>query len=297
MRKKNVVFTLGAIVLISSYSCITDEESFSPSEESKLSLISEQQMASNAGSGMVSGTGTFFGDEVIFHGATVRSFITLDNFAPTEFGYEMSNALFSNLPTSGVTEVLITLPPLPSSGCTGNCPDQLSNLGFLFDHITLHWYPNGSDPQGIFSFPKFDFHCYTIPLSERLAINENDSSISIAPDPIYMADNYYGPIGPISEMGSHWVDLLSPEFNGGQFTKTFIYGTNNGNVIFEEMSITLAYLLSSSSLNDVIAIRQPYTYQRDGYYPLNYRIVKNSTTTRVYFSDFVLFSTSGTSGI
>jgi hypothetical protein len=48
-------------------------------------------------------------------------------------------------------------------------------------------------------------------------------------------------------MGSHFVDITSPEFNGGIFTQTFIFGSYESNVIFYEPMITLDYLLSKPS--------------------------------------------------
>src|SRR5260370_611712 len=104
----------------------------------------------------------------------------------------------------------------------------------------------------------------------------SDPQQMIAPDPEYIPSNYFGPVGPLAMMGSHWVDLLSPEFNGGAFTRTFIYGSYNAKLVFESISITRAYLISSNSINDMMPIRQPAASQKDGYYPTYYRIEKTS---------------------
>ncbi len=71
-------------------------------------------------------------------------------------------------------------------------------------------------------------------------------------------------------MGVHWVDLLSPEFNGGVFTKTFIWGSYDGKFIFWEPMITLDYLLSRP--NDLVTLRQPSAYQIDGYYATKFKV-------------------------
>jgi hypothetical protein len=56
-------------------------------------------------------------------------------------------------------------------------------------------------------------------------------------------------------MGAHWADLLSPEFSGSPFTKTFILGTYDGKVIFWEPMITRAYLLTQP--DEFVTVRQP----------------------------------------
>ncbi|MCB0278358.1 MAG: hypothetical protein KDD94_02575 [Calditrichaeota bacterium] len=274
MFKHIRMFCLGLIALLSLNSCadgIGEEKTVQvPPTVSASGSVTHHYVLTNP---------------VIFNGALIRSFITLDDqWQPLEIGYELQSAFYQNLPNPNSapenTEILIPLPNVPYPGI-----QQDQNQ--IFDHMTFHWYPDGTDPQGIFSFPKFDFHIYTISLAARYAIGANDPQQFITPDPEYIPDYYYGPVGNLAQMGSHWVDLLSPEFNGGQFTKTFIYGSYNGVVNFEEMSITRDYFASSSSLNDIIPIRQPALYQRDGYYPLNYHIYKSGRTVRVYLSDFV----------
>ena len=71
-------------------------------------------------------------------------------------------------------------------------------------------------------------------------------------------------------MGAHWIDLLAPEFNGGTFTRTFIYGSFDGEFTFYEPMLTLDYLLSKPS--ETIPIRVPGAFQKDGYHPTDYRI-------------------------
>jgi hypothetical protein len=298
MKKTTLIHSLGVLLFTIFASCDGGEQQITPSKD-QAGMVTKSVLADAKTT--FDGTGTLYGSAVNFNGAPVRSFVTLERYRPTAIGYEMSNQAFNNLPNPGTpenTEFLIPLPTLPSTPpCYDgiHCPDWLPNLGILFDHLTLHWYPLGSEPAGIFSFPKFDFHCYTISLTERMAIIDSDPAIMVAPDQIYMPSNYYGPIGPMSMMGSHWVDLLSPEFNGGMFTKTFIYGTFNAKTVFEEISVTRDYLLSNALIEDVVSIRQPISYQRDGFYPMKYRISKNDLRTRIFLSDFLLYRVSGES--
>jgi hypothetical protein len=71
-------------------------------------------------------------------------------------------------------------------------------------------------------------------------------------------------------MGAHWVDLLSPEFHGVKFTNTYIWGSYSGKFIFWEPMLTLAYLQSQP--NDLIPLRQPAKYQKDGWYAQKYQV-------------------------
>ena len=72
-------------------------------------------------------------------------------------------------------------------------------------------------------------------------------------------------------MGWHWVDLLSPEFNGGIFTRTFIYGYYAGQPIFLEPMVTLEFLQSKEESN--LEIRRPMMFPNNGgYYPKRYKV-------------------------
>jgi hypothetical protein len=275
MKKNHNFFAMYVIALLLLGSCQKEGLNVMPQNSSGSSgestLPSTPQLAANLN--------VYYGPNVSFNNSSIRSFFKINTLTsvPQEIGYEINNAVFQNLPNANALGYQEFLIPLPSE----------ANRYTLFDHLTFHWNPNGHDPQGVFSVPHFDFHCYTIPLAERLAIDMNDPAIMMSPDPFFLPDNYYGPTGPMSAMGSHWVDLLSPEFNGQPFTRTFIFGGFNGQVIFEEPMITLAHFNSPNATNDVIPIRQPAAYQRAGYYPTKYRIRKNNGLTSVALTDFV----------
>jgi hypothetical protein len=57
---------------------------------------------------------------------------------------------------------------------------------------------------------------------------------------------------------------------GFLFTKTFIWGSYQGEFIFFEPMITRAYLLGNP--NDEVSLTQPSTFQRSGWYPEKYKI-------------------------
>ncbi len=82
-------------------------------------------------------------------------------------------------------------------------------------------------------------------------------------------------------MGTHWIDLLSPEFNGQPFTHTFLYGSYDGKVTFLEPMVTLALLQSGVSVQK--AIRQPQLFDpANTFYPTRYNIWKNNSNNRHY---------------
>jgi len=175
---------------------------------------------------------------------------------PVAAGVNFSEKALENLPTTPAQYVLL----LPK------------NKGKNFyTHVLIDWNPQGHEPAHVYDLPHFDVHFYIIPNDQRLAIGPNDlTQFANAPASQYIPDHYLQIPGGVPQMGAHWADLLSPEFNGGVFTKTFILGTYDGNVIFFEPMITRDYLLSHP--NDLVTLRQPQAYQRDGYYATQYKV-------------------------
>lgn len=92
--------------------------------------------------------------------------------------------------------------------------------------------------------------------------------MDLAPADKYLPVAYVLGPGVVPAMGAHWVDVLSPEFNGGTFTKTFIYGSYNGNITFFEPMFTVDYLKKKTI--ESIPIRQPQAFRVNGYYPQSY---------------------------
>lgn len=89
----------------------------------------------------------------------------------------------------------------------------------------------------------------------------------------------YVPEPAIPRMGAHWINPLSHEFHGQAFTKTFIYGSYNGNLIFAEPMITKAFLESKTNVTEAISL--PAKYERHAYYPTKYS-VKYDPATKEY---------------
>ncbi|HEX2684665.1 MAG TPA: hypothetical protein VHL77_12060, partial [Ferruginibacter sp.] len=93
----------------------------------------------------------------------------------------------------------------------------------LFNHIGLDWNPDGHPPATIYDKPHFDFHFYMVSPQERQTFLDPVKLNNSMPAE-YLPANYFGG-DPVPMMGKHYVDLTSPELNGGQFTQTFIHGS------------------------------------------------------------------------
>ncbi|MBN8822328.1 MULTISPECIES: DUF5602 domain-containing protein [unclassified Spirosoma] len=192
---------------------------------------------------------------------TARTFVKLDgNENPDEVGIVVSESALNSLP-SDMAELVLDLPAEGSKT--------------PFKHAYVTYMPHGHEPDGIYNLPHFDFHFYKITNAERLTMTPDKmDEIGKAPDAAYLPANYVS-AGPVPMMGAHWVDATSPELNGQTFTKTFLYGSNKGDVIFYEPMITVDYLKKAT--HEHIAIKQPQKIAPAGYYPSAYAIRYNAT--------------------
>lgn len=157
-----------------------------------------------------------------------------------------------------------------------------------FNHLGLGWNPSGHEPEVIYGEPHFDFHFYMMTPAEVAAIPpyEVDSlKFKNWPAPDYFPASYFNPGGGVPQMGAHWVDLTSGEFNGQLFTQTFIYGSYDGKVNFYEPMITLEFLKNNANFERTIP--QPAKVQKTGYYPTKLRVVKHDGVTEIILDAFV----------
>ncbi|MBC8005702.1 MAG: DUF5602 domain-containing protein [Verrucomicrobia bacterium] len=206
---------------------------------------------------------TFFGPSVAVGNGDARAWVSVDkNGDPKAVGINFSEETLEGLPDSLKQFVL----PLPADKGKG-----------FYTHALIDWNPEGHEPPGTYDKPHFDFHFYIITNEERMAIGPNDTvKFANAPDSMYVPSAYLHTPGGVPQMGAHWVDLMAPEFTGGVFSKTFVWGSYDGEFIFWEPMITLDYLRTKP--NDLISLRQPQAYQQDGWYPTKYKITYSSIT-------------------
>lgn len=76
-------------------------------------------------------------------------------------------------------------------------------------------------------------------------------------------------------MGAHWVDPKAPEFNGQPFNETFIYGFYNGEMVFVEPMVTIAFLETKPEVTKELKL--PKCYPISSYYPTGYSLSYNET--------------------
>lgn len=143
--------------------------------------------------------------------------------------------------------------------------------------VTLDWNPHGHEPENVYTLPHFDMHFYFITKSQRDQIScmGDDAAVCTKEIPSkYLVSNYAPTPAGVPKMGWHWVDLLSGEFNGEKFTKTYIYGYYNAKPIFLEPMVTWEYLASKT--NGPQNLRLPKSFPQSGYYPKKFKVTYDS---------------------
>ena len=200
---------------------------------------------------------TFYGPTVSVGQGVARAWVR-QNYKgdPVAIGLDLSEKALMNLPDQ-MTQYVLFFP---------------KNKGKNFyTHMLVDWNPQGHEPEHVYDIPHFDFHFYFVPNEQRLAIVPlPPTQLDIAPDALFVPENYILTGGIVPQMGAHWVDVTSDEFQGKTFTKTYIWGSYHGEFIFFEPMITRAYLLTKP--DDRITLWQPSAYQRTGWYPDGYKI-------------------------
>jgi len=158
----------------------------------------------------------------------------------------------------------------------------------LFDHIGLDWNPDGHPPAGVYDKPHFDLHYYMVTPEVRETFLD-PAKLNAGIPAEYLPANYFGG-DPVPAMGKHYVDLTSPELNGGTFTQTFIHGSYDGKLVFLEPMITLDFLKATTNFER--ALPQPAKFKKSGYYPTKLRVTKANGVTNVILEGFVYRSAS-----
>lgn len=214
--------------------------------------------------------GTAYGTPVVVGNGTVRSYVTYAGGEAVEVGVAMSEAVMQGLPAASSDH------PEGHHDMHEFVLDMPAGNRTPFQHIGFNWNPGGHEPPGIYDLPHFDFHFYTIPVADRLAMVPTDTADYNAkarnyPSPAFIPAGYVAPapVG-IPQMGVHWIDPRSPEFNGKQFTQTFIYGSWDGKLIFAEPMITKALIESRQTVTTPIAVAE--SYSQAGRYPSSYTV-------------------------
>jgi hypothetical protein len=246
-----------------------------------------------------------YGPSQTLGNGTVRTYITVDAqnpLVPVEIGVAMSEAAMTNLPTAAATVAAM------DHQAHANMGNMVMNMYLLdlpaqnptpYKFVQFDWNPVGHEPPGVYDLPHFDFHFYRVPVSVRNSIVPTDPQYATkaaafpgeqlrAPFYLDAATAAQAPAAAatVPLMGLHWLDVRSPELQGltgkpeqfKPFTKTFIYGSWNGEFIFDEPMITRAYILAKKDATDpavrdeLIPVSTPAKYALSGFYPNAYRI-------------------------
>ncbi|MEB3338588.1 MAG: DUF4114 domain-containing protein, partial [Leptolyngbyaceae bacterium] len=160
-----------------------------------------------------------------------------------------------------------------------------------FNHMGFYANSKGHAPSMIYDKPHFDVHFFINSLAERELITgkpEDNNNLFNVPAPGYLHPDYIAPTLPGTDIlatgdalqGIHWVDRNTPEFNGGQFEQTFIFGSYADQVNFWEPMVTQEFFknlsASGQSMTQTFAIKQPSRFLKQSYYPLEYTISYNA---------------------
>lgn len=221
---------------------------------------------------------TFYGPQAQMGNGHIRTWVNITHDGkPLAIGVEMTDGALTNLPQD----------PNDMAAATWILTEhQKAKAVTPFDHVGIDWNVNGHPPVGVYDVPHFDFHFYKISVAAQMAIPPYEVDPSGFDQPVpagYLPPIYARIPGGVPQMGAHWFDPTSPEWHGGGFTSTLIYGTYGGHVIFDEPMITLATLQSGHTIQKPILSPQ-YFDPSNTYYPTQYSIWQDPATGRHYVS-------------
>lgn len=211
-----------------------------------------------------------YGNPVAVGQGTVQSYVQMDSGGQAQsLGVVLSEGALEGLPENDVSQYTLQLPSVV------NLPP--------YNHIMVEWNPHGHEPDPIYGLPHFDFHFYFISEETRKAISCQGDDVAACmtqPLPEKLPSFYVPTPAGVPEMGWHWVDSRSPEFNGQTFTATYLYGYYGGNMIFLEPMITRDFLLKQQCFEADVPL--PQVVPAAGYYPQSYAMSFNKNL-KMYF--------------
>jgi hypothetical protein len=180
----------------------------------------------------------------------------------TAFGLSFGEAALTKL-GSTPAEIVLALPPAPN---------------LRVRTAVINWNPQGHPPAHVYDVPHFDFHFYTIDEATRMAIAPVGPAAAATPAPNLVPAGFRTDGATIPMMGMHFISAAAPEFNGGKFTATPIYGYANGHLAFVESMITLDYLRARPGLSATLPV--PAHFEQSGLYPTQWTAKYDATAHR-----------------
>ena len=225
---------------------------------------------------------------------TASSYADLDGRGtPTALGIVFSASALEGLPTTGSDRHHCfdrnkdgTADPATECAETYEMvvplPDAVAlRSDFPFKWVLLNWNPVGHIPPGIYDVPHFDVHFVMEPIENVFAITAGPcgpefvrcDQFETAKKPVppnYVPADFRDVDAVVPAMGNHLIDVTGAEFQKQPFTHSWIYGVYNGRVIFEEVMLTRAFLLSKS--DTCVPIKAAPAVAVGGFYPTVYCI-------------------------
>ena len=230
---------------------------------------------------------SYLGPEQAIGGGTARPFVTFaSDGAPTAVGVRLSAGALDGLPAAHNTHSRCF--DVDGNGshdaheCIGDEERVLElpaglwrDTGLPFKWITLNWNADGH-LNSPYAHPHFDFHFFAVERQRIEAIRagscaelvdcEDFKRASRPVPPLYLPEGHIDVGAVVPRMGNHLLDSRSPELKDhAHFTRTFIYGAYDGELIFWEPMITLDVLRAAT--DECFEIRQPRAFRQAGYYP------------------------------
>jgi hypothetical protein len=226
-----------------------------------------------------------YGAAVALGSGQARTYVLTDRQSghPVEVGVALSAESLDSLPVLSAEH---------AQGTHGPSREYLLELPAdnptPYRFVEVDWNPMGHG--GPYTAPHFDFHFYRVPLAVRNEIVLEDPAFAEKAARLPAADEM--PAGYVSthvllkttpagmtvpRMGLHWLDVKSPELPPANrpFTATFIVGSWNGQVIFDEPMVTRDFILAQRTgpaTADSIPLPLAKRYVPAGYYPVSYAV-------------------------
>jgi len=167
-------------------------------------------------------------------------------------------------------------------------PDAVARRADIpFKWVLLNWNPEGHIPPGVYDVPHFDVHFEMAPIADVFAIEAGACGPEFVRcdqfqrgrrplPPNYLAPDYVDVQAVVPAMGNHLIDTTGPEFQKQPFTRSWIYGVYEGNVIFYEAMVTRTYMVSKP--NGCLPIKAAKAVAVAGFYPSQYCVRYNAAT-------------------
>ncbi|GEK08838.1 hypothetical protein HUZ36_07035 [Pseudoalteromonas sp. McH1-7] len=225
-----------------------------------------------------------YGEVMHLGGGTVNTWISLAAGGYYKIGMTFSPEILdiNNLPTEATHhDAYLDFPRL---------------AGSPFKHSYFSWNPAGHAPTNIYDIAHFDIHLSFFEKEELAAIQFADPEGQILPPAEYMPPTSIAQTFPdgsyinVPSQGVHWYYEDTPEYNGGVFTETMLWGSYNGKLSFVEPMITFDTIMTETFFEKEIDM--PLCVEATGFYPKVYgwqhkQNAEGQTYIDVYMKDFV----------